>query len=237
MRHSSLLVTPFLLVGCAVADTPTDDLTSADDAVASTGTVGYFQITRDVRKCAYPTCGGFFLERVNHATTRCNDGSYRERCYSSTLDWTDAHLTAADQAALTDAAASSTAIVRGHFAPPAQTLLPEIGRFLITEAWVAEGDGAAAGTFVRVVDNGVRCITAPCPHLTELTLETPRAVAISELDFTPAGMKEDEIEACTAELATSDGILVAGDRYYLAKGKSALGRTVNVAFGRLEPIR
>lgn len=237
MRPSSLLVATFLLVGCAVADSPNDDLTSSDDAVA-TATGSYFQITRDFRKCAPPSCGGFFLERVNHATTRCNDGSYRARCYSSTLDWTDAHLGAADQAILTDAAASSTAIVRGHFAPPAETLLPEIGRFLIDEAWVAENDGVAAGPFVRVIDNGVRCITAPCSHLAETTLETARKAMISEVDFKTADMTETELAACTAELAGSDGILIAGDRYYYTEnGKAAVGRTVNVAFGRLAPVR
>ncbi|HET9992297.1 MAG TPA: DUF6748 domain-containing protein [Kofleriaceae bacterium] len=238
MRHSSLLAAPILLVGCAVADTPGDDLSSSDDAVASVGTVAYFQITRDLRKCQSPTCGGFFLERLNHATTRCNDGRYRTRCYSSVLDWTDAHLSADDQAILTDAAASSAAIVRGHFAPPAETLLPEIGRFLIGEAWVAEGDGVAAGTFVRVIDNGVRCITAPCPHLAEATLETTRKATISDVDFTTADMTASEIEACNAELAGSDGILIAGDRYYYTEnGRVAVGRTVNLAFGRLAPVR
>jgi hypothetical protein len=237
MRHYSLLVAPFLLVGCAVADAP-DDLTSSDDAVASAGTVAYFQITRDVRKCSSPACGGFFLARLNHATTRCNDGSYQARCYSSVLDWTDAHPTAEDQATLIDAAAGSRVIVRGHFAPPAETLLPEIGRFLIDEAWTAEGDGAAAGTFVRVVDNGVRCITAPCPHLAETTLETKKSATLSEVDFTPAGMTDEEIQACTEELSSGDGVLVAGDRYYYAEhGKVALGRTVNVAYGRLAQSR
>ena len=152
-------------------------LASSADADAIDGARTYFAITADLRKCASPMCGGWFLRRLNQPLTRCHDGQFAAMCYTPVLDWSKADLSEALQGKLLDAAHQGAlsgdvdAIVRGRFARTNSTTPdPSLGRFVITEAWGAEGSVPAQGAFVRVEDNGLRCLVAPCPSITETTL-------------------------------------------------------------------
>ena len=201
----------------------------------------YYAITADLRRCATPLCGGWFVAQVNRPTTQCHDGRTAERCYTPVLDWSRADLSDARQAELLEASRTSAidgqvyAIVGGTFAPTNDTTpRPELGRFIVTEAWVVEGDSQASGTFVWVHDNGRRCFAAPCRNLTERTLNTSGVTDIAEVDFAPAGLDDSEREACTAEMYGPNGLLVAGSRYTVqANGSSAPGRTASAAYRRL----
>ncbi|MCX5745537.1 MAG: hypothetical protein NT062_23925, partial [Proteobacteria bacterium] len=165
-----------LLAACATTST-VDELageSTYDDAAtgkadsAVDGSYTYFKIERDLRRCASPMCGGFFLARLNRTTTTCVDGTSQASCYAPVLDWSETDLGEARQLELVDAAsrgASSAAvygIVRGRFAKTNDTVRPELGRFVVSEAWVGEGTGVADGVFARIKDAGVRCIAAPC---------------------------------------------------------------------------
>ena len=209
---------------------------TSDAGAAST----YYAISADVRRCAYPMCGGWFLKQLNQSTTTCHDGRAADQCYTPELDWTSAGVPESQQGQLLEAARTGTlsghvyAIVRGSFAPTNTTPQPQLGRFVITEAWVAEGDGAAAGTFVHVKDNGLRCFVAPCPNLTESTLNTSQVTNIADVDFAPSGMDDAEIAECTESMYGPAGLLVAGDRYTVnVDGRTANGRTATQAYERL----
>jgi len=188
-------------------------------------------------------CGGWFLSRLNSATTQCHDGQVATSCYTPVLDWANSGLDDAQQAALRDAANHAAqspgvyAIVRGQFARTNTTTPdPTLGRFVIGEAWVSDGDGVSSGTFVKVQDNGLRCFAAPCPNLTETTLNTSQATRISEVDWTPSGLTEAQITDCTQDMYGPDGLLIAGDRYTTTvNGTAATGRTVTAAYQRLVP--
>jgi uncharacterized protein DUF6748 len=239
-----------VLASCATAADAPDEL---DDVSASQAAISgkadqahtndaytYYEVIADLRKCAFPLCGGFLLERLNRDTTVCVDGQEAERCYAPVLDWSKANLSEDQQSKLIDAASKDATssgvfgIVRGRFAPTNTTPRPELGRFVVTEAWVAGGDAVSEGTFVRVKDNGLRCLVAPCPSLTETTLNTPRITDIAELDWTPSGLTEREIEGFTESLFSPDGILVAGHRYTVHENaQTAKGRTVTAAYERL----
>jgi len=235
-------VLPVALVGCA-ASGPADELfdpSSNDDGLAQDGGYTYFAIAADQRKCASPACGGWFVERLNRSTTTCHDGSRAEQCYTPVLDWSNAGLPVDQQTRLLDACRQPLsegvyAIVRGQFARKNTTTpRPELGRFVITEAWLAEGDMPSSGTFVKVRDNGLRCFAAPCPSLTESALNGSTSTDIAGLDWAPSAMTDAQIEECTADLFTSDGLLVVGDRYTMTEnGSTANGRTVTVAYQRL----
>lgn len=201
----------------------------------------YFEITADLRKCPSPMCGGWFLSRLNRPTTQCHDGQYADACYTPVLDWSQAGLSEDLQAKLLDACNEDAvsvgvyAIVRGWFEPTnGTTPRPDMGRFVISEAWVAEGDAVSDGEFVKVADNGLRCFAAPCPSLTEHTLNRSRVVDIAEVDWTPAGMSDAELEACVDSMYSSDGIMVAGYRYMVHVNDSAAkARTATAAYRRL----
>jgi len=229
------------LAGCSPQDEPADE--SVDEAAlagAADGAYTYFRVTADLRKCASPLCGGWFVNRLNRPTTQCHDGRNAATCYAPVLDWSETRVSEDDKAQLLDASrqdalsAGVHAIARGRFAPTNSTPRPELGRFVITEAWVAEGTGVASGVFVKVKDNGRRCPAAPCPSLTEQTLNTPRSAAIAAIDWTPAGMSDDQIAQFIRLLHTPDGVIVAGDRYLVHEhGRTAETRTATAAYARL----
>lgn len=211
-------------------------------ATAAVGSSAYFSIRSDVRKCASPTCGGWFLSRVNNATTQCPDGTTATSCYTPVLDWANSGLDDAQQAALRDAANHAArspgvyAIVVGQFARTNTTPNPALGRFVISQAWVSEGDGVSSGAFVKLRDNGLRCFAAPCPNFTETTLNTTQTTNIAEVDWTPSGLTDAQIEDCTQDMYGPDGLLVAGDRYTTTvNNTAATGRTVTAAYQRLVP--
>jgi hypothetical protein len=186
-------------------------------------------------------CGGWFLDELNQSTTTCHDGRSGEQCYAPVLEWSDPSVPESQRAELTEAARTGTgsgqvyAIVRGEFAETNTTTpRPDLGRFIITEAWIAQGDNEATGPFVRVTDNGLRCFAPPCPNLTEQTLNTPGVTDIAEVDFAPAGLSDAERNECTESMYSPDGIIVAGRRFTVqANGNTADGRTATQAYRRL----
>src|SRR5882724_11005832 len=208
-----------VLVSCASAAEAQDervgeslkqDALGSQAVSVSTDASTYFEITTDLRKCPSPLCGGWFLKRLNRDTTICVDGQAAESCYAPVLDWSKANLSEGQQSKLLDAAGKDAissgvfGILRGEFAPTNTTPRPELGRFVISEAWVAEGDGVSEGAFVRVKDNGLRCLVAPCPSLTETTLNTPRTADIAEFDWKPSGLSDREIAGLTELLFSPD---------------------------------
>jgi hypothetical protein len=248
MRPASCLP---LLAACAVtaahaacstpAHAQAEPVGESATASALGGASAYYAIASDLRRCAFPACGGWFLEELNQPTTTCHDGRTADQCYTPELDWTNASVPEPQRDELLEAARTSAtsghayAIVRGTFASTNTTTpQPALGRFIVLEAWIAEGDGAASGTFVHVQDNGRRCFAAPCPNLTELTLNTSQVTDIANVDFAPSGLSDTETAECTALMYSSQGILVAGDRYTVqVDGRTADGRTATQAYRRL----
>lgn len=214
---------------------------SAGVTAAADPAGGYYAISSDLRRCATPLCGGWFLSQLNRSTTQCHDRRTAEQCYTPVLDWSNTGLSEEQRAELLAASQSSAvsrqvyAIVRGSFAPTNSTTQPTLGRFVVTEAWVAEGDAPASGTFVWVHDNGLRCLVAPCPNLTERTLNTSQVTDIADIDFAPAGLTDAEREVCTAAMYGPNGLIVAGQRYTVqANGNTAPGRTATEAYRRVD---
>lgn len=234
-----------LVPACASSDTDdelladsTDDAAIAGKADSVDGAYTYYSIKIDMRRCASPMCGGFFLSRVNRTTTTCHNGTTATKCYTPVLDWSEANLDQGQQDKLIGAAAkinSTFALVRGRFAPKNTTTpQPNLGRFIVTEAWIAEGPNVADGVFARVTQNGIRCIAAPCPSLTEKGLNTANTANISDLDFTPSDLSDREVQGFVDQYTAPGGIIVAGDRYtFKFQGRSGKGRTVTNAFHRL----
>ena len=237
---------PVLFAACST--TTQDELageSSTDDAVAGKadaavdGAYTYFEVWRDLRKCASPSCGGFFVARLNRSYTSCIDHVDRAACYVPALDWSESNVSEALQPKLLDAAnidASSPgvhAIVRGRFAP--QQYTPgNLGRFIVTEAWIEEGDAVSDGVFVRAKTNSIQCIAAPCPTITEKALDKSTSANIAAIDWSLAGLEDREIASFEAMLSSDGGVILAGDRYtYSENGRTAKGRTATAVYSRL----
>jgi hypothetical protein len=239
---------PLMFAACAT-ETTTDELageTAADDGGdgkadgAADGVYTYFEISTDMRKCASPVCGGFFLKRLNRSTTVCANGHASASCYTPELDWTQSNLDDDQQYKLLGASTQGAStegvygIVRGRFAAKTYPGHGNMGRFVVTEAWVAETAAMSDGVFVKVHDGGVRCIAAPCASTIEKGLNTSRFAMIADIDWSPAGLTSHEVEGFVNDLFQPSGAIVVGSRYTVTEnGRKAKGRTATAAYHRL----
>jgi hypothetical protein len=254
LRNLTLAALPlFALSFTACADSTSDDeLAGEADAEDSldgksdtpNGASTYFEIRTDMRRCASPMCGGFFIERLNASKTTCHDGVKREICYTPELDWSQSGLSEAKvQMALGKASSAFVsgdvkAVVRGRFAPKnLTTTSPAMGRFIVTEAWVAQGEGVSDGVFAKVYQNGIRCIAAPCPSLTEKALNASRTANISNVDFTAGTYDDAALSGLFSDYTAPSGVIVAGDRYsFTESGRPGKGRTATQAYRNVANI-
>lgn len=241
----------FSVVGACASSGEYDELAGETDAdiaadgkadAAVDGAYTYFEIYRDMKKCAAPKCGGYYFHRLNRTSTVCHNGANAWSCYVPELDWSEANLSDELQGALIEAAGrdavapGTVAIVRGRFAPKTYASNGNLGRFVVSEAWVAEGQGVSEGVFAKVHDNDVRCIQAPCPTVTEKALNTSRSANIAVLDWSAGGFAEDQVAKMTTEMLNRpSGVIIAGERYTFKENNvSAKGRTVTAAYRRLQ---
>ena len=174
------------------------------DTAGGSDVGSYLRLERDVRRCAAPLCGGFFVQRVNRLTTRCADGSRAESCYVAELDFAALGLGAEQVAALEGEPAS--VLVRGELSS-FETELGELGRLSVSEAWQGHAGVEPRGAFVRARNDGIVCITSPCLSFSaELLNSRLPAVAVAEVDV--SGISSDPSDALE-QLNDSDGLLVA----------------------------
>jgi hypothetical protein len=226
------------LAGETAEDAALDNDGKADAAVD--GAYTFFELHGDMRKCSFPLCGGHFLDRVNRTTTKCHDGSSAEACYTPELDFSESGISQAGQDLIRSASfqgaieGSAKPLVRGRFAKKNfNTPSPALGRFVVTEVWLPQGPFAADGVFVRIHDNGLRCIQAPCPSTGEKGLNTSRSASISDIDFSMSGVTEDAWGELVNELVAPHGLIIAGDRFNVSiEGRKGKGRTATNVYKR-----
>ena len=75
-------------------------LLAAPTASAQDTTTLIVTATPDPRDCAWPMCGGWWIEAVNRARTPCVDGVLRRKCYVAQIDWSPLGLSPAEEADL-----------------------------------------------------------------------------------------------------------------------------------------
>jgi hypothetical protein len=181
----------------------------AAPVVAPVNKGSYLIVTRpDLRKCAYPFCGGYYVKAVNQLLTRCADGSRKTECHAVQLDtaalgWTD------EQRAAFDASFSQgQALVRGTLAQGSiQSIKADV--LTVSEAWQAQVLKKPAGTFFGVKSTGIVCITAPCPSFGATVLNSSAAAGNPDLDLSSSGASDEALQAASKALG-STGILAAG---------------------------
>ena len=103
------------------------------DPISSTST--YFTMHRDQRLCPSLACGGYFVARVNHATTRCADVTEQSACYAAKVNFTGAWADDQTLAAAYEAIAHDSLLVAGTIDGPPSTL-PPLGRRTLTASQI-----------------------------------------------------------------------------------------------------
>lgn len=215
------LVAPLATAACTDATVEDefleDDVVDVDDSKSDIagGTYTFYSISRDLRRCAFPYCGGYWIDRVNASTTKCHDGRFADRCYVPTLDTTALGL---GEGALekVDAGINSlqdgAVLVRGTFRRKSYENIGNLGEFRATEAWLAQGTNAPEGPFAMVEDTGVRCFTFPCNSMREKKLNSSATAYLAEIGWDASGASEEAIGAASTALV-DDAVIIAGERY------------------------
>lgn len=217
--RSLFLVSLFAFVvpacaGQAGTDSADDDASLSDDAKAdrTSGGSSYFVIRPDFRKCAAPACGGQFVKRVNYSTTTCVDGKSAGECYVAAIDYSKTKLADSDMNAL----AGRPLVVKGSIAKQSYGK-STYGNLVVSEVWAGisndvDGTGYAklANVVWRVKDNGVRCITTPCPTDSETKLNGTTSRNIAGVDFQSVGATDDQISDAYLAMTGTDGVFVDG---------------------------
>jgi len=159
---ASLASLPLFGLAC-VADSDSSEQGQEDDAISASARA-YVTLRRDVRKCASPKCGGWFVKDVNKKNPT-------ER-YVSSLDFGNANLDDASIAEVQDAP-DGEVVVRAKLGP-----LDASGTrsLLVWEAYrgmpgfvPASGDAFYA---VSARDPQIQCFTAPCDNLSAKKLNS-----------------------------------------------------------------
>ena len=166
------------------------------DSLASTST--FYIVRPDLRKCASPLCGGYFIRSANQNLTRCANGRRMSECYVTNIQWNGAPEIELNRALL-----RGTISTKGN-------RHGKYGVLSVTEVWRAASDAKPYGDFFRVRDLGVRCIAAPCLSHSEAKLNSTESKKIAGVNLNDAGANEETVGAAFKSMTEKDGVLVAG---------------------------
>jgi hypothetical protein len=162
----------------------------------------------DLRRCARPLCGGYFVSAVNQATTRCADGSVARECYVADLDLSKLRVGVASQRLLRDAIGPSASQTRAVLF--GDIVAGGYGKLLVRGAWIAPEAAPITGAFYRIWFNGTVCVAAPCPSYNAELQNLGKVQAIHDVDVKDApGTEQDHMLTGNA-LFSRYGLIVAG---------------------------
>lgn len=210
-------VSSFSFLGCAV-DTADegDDASEAEmaesDVTGAQTNFGYFVVTRrDVRKCAAPACGGYYVKRVNEAATLCADGKKAAECYVSSITFPSLKFSDREEQQILRALTEGRAVIKAK-TYKSKAAGKVIGSLKANEAWLGATGSAASGTYYRAAQNGIRCIKAPCPTTSAFTLNSKDEHNVLEavVDQTDVAPSDEALDRAARALGTDEGILLAG---------------------------
>lgn len=191
------------------------------------GVFTFYNLIADNRACSLNSpsgCGtGFFLSRANRSTTQCGRGPAQSQCKITSIDWSGTAMPASVTQGYEDGLRDGQPLlVKGDVVPAANDASLS---FKVTEIWWTNTAEFVDGVFTMVKDNGIRCVRAPCPSLTERRLNSNLSAQITGLDFDPSGAEPADIEVARDQLYGADGLIVVGYRDYDDLGGKT--RTVN----------
>lgn len=222
-----------LIAACSSAPAA-PGLLDAGDAFPHAPTARFFLPEGDPRDCAWPTCGGWFLDPPNRGEIPCADGTQSAQCYVAELGTDRLGLDDAERARFDVALGEGRLLVEGRMMLVEHEGRPLV-RFEAVRAWEGQTGGDAAGAWTLVKENGRQCLVAPCAHLDEGLLNRNLGAVIADLDFGPSGADEQQVAAAW-EATLTDGLIVAGRRYWVTgAGGVAQARTVTEFYTVLGP--
>ena len=221
LKSSLLLILStslFAITGCAAdagpeADADDSESEVSEDAITNATNSNYWVVTRrDFRRCMAPLCGGYYVKRVNRATTVCADGKPAAECYVGSIGLNGMDLSAREEETFRGAIDSGRAVMKARLYKTRWNGNAIIGTLKANEGWIGATGSAADGTFFRVFDNGIRCIKAPCPSTTATALNGGDSYNVIKVGLTNTATpaSQESLDRASSALGTKEGILLAG---------------------------
>ena len=161
-------------------------------------TSAFYTFRRDLRRCASPQCGGYFIRAINQSRTRCVNNRYQSECYVANIEW-------GGQAE----PENNRGLLRGTLRPGGNRW-GRLGVLHVSEVWEAASANQPSGIFFRVRDRGIRCIAAPCPTHHEVRLNSTTNRNVAGVDLAGAGAPDNTVMEANAAMTGPEGILVSG---------------------------
>lgn len=188
----------FLAIVLAVAGIA---VSGAGARTPPTGTA-MFLVDGDPRLCPSPLCGGYWASLANGVRTRCGNGLPQTRCYAGRA------VDRYGQPYAGEIPAGS--LVRGAIEPGQRFGDRVLDQLRVYAVYAPAGTAAVGGGYYRVVDNGIRCVRAPCFSHRVGQVNGSSRVTVSEVDLQASWATADVIERAQAALRTKDGVYARG---------------------------
>jgi hypothetical protein len=213
MRFRSLLTAAVLLAPLAAcAPESSVATTEADDTEASavSGDTVFVVTRQDMRKCAFPMCGGVFVKAVNKAKTKCLDGTKQEECYVSAIDVDALGLSENQAADVRAAATSGQVLLSGEIAKVTPEGFPNgYGALKAFKAFQAATESEVTGSYYTLQSSGITCVKAPCPSVEAAKLNSTSIKPVTDVDFSALGLSDEQASAFLTTVFET-GLVVSG---------------------------
>lgn len=168
------------LLGCGVGEEEFESVqASSNEQALSASSRSFVALRRDVRRCAAPQCGGYFVRDVNR--------KWLKEAYVSALDFTNSGLSAEVQAQAV-AAPDGELLVFGRLGPV--DAISQTRPFLVSQAFrgLPGVKVTRSDRFHRVDSKAavVRCVAPPCMSETAHHLNSTATQVFSSYSFSRA---------------------------------------------------
>jgi len=165
----------------------------------------YYLLRPDIRKCAFPMCGGYFVSRVNRTTTRCIDGTDAGSCYVADIDW--------GKCPVVNINSEGSVILRGSIERKTFSNGMVLGSFHPTEVWQSAINPVdLSSNFYRATLVSSTCLVPPCPTHDQVgTLNSSLTRQVEAVDLSSVTTDKTFLSKATEAMKLQDGILVTGN--------------------------
>jgi hypothetical protein len=196
----------------------------------------YYAVRRDARQCAGPSCGGWWIRRLNLATTRCADDGHAPECYVADID---AVALGFSPKQIPWGENQDRVIIRGTVQSASYGEYGQLGQLVATEAWTAGiPDHLAEGPVYRVRSVlGCGQPIGACPAHRSGKLNSALQHDLAVLTLSGTGATTQTLARAAQALEEESGLLVAG-HHSLVQGGPRAGQVLTATqfYTRIKPV-
>ncbi len=195
-----------------------------------------YLVKPDLRKCAFPMCGGWFLTPINQYSLQLeNEGEAYQSLsllpnsiYVANINYKALGLKPAQIEVLEADMRNEQALLRGNITSNSQakTIAPSPTKTLVVKgAWIGANKTVALGPYLKVASSGIVCITTPCPYYRASLVNSLYSTNFHELTLTKAELTREQ-EAQAWQAVASEGLIMTGLTYE-SKGQTGPGTGIS----------